>query len=243
MPWLVAHRLLTEIANINLQIGQIPILDRFLLKNPLVMKMLSTNHVVKFTLEQVQARISKPSDRKDFLQSFLQAHEDDPQLVDKRQVLSYANSNVFAGSDTTAISLRAILYYMLKNPRVLEQVIAEVDDVVGDRDCDSEPISYAESNQMPYFQAVLKEAMRMHPAVGLLLERVLPADGIEIANHRLPGGTVVGMCPWVLHRDQRVFGADADEFRPERWLEADDEALKVMQRSNLAVRIASSQML
>ncbi|CAI9627180.1 unnamed protein product [Alternaria burnsii] len=215
-------------------VGQMPVLDRFLLKNPLIMKMLSTNHIVKFTLEQVQARISKPSDRKDFLGFFLQAHKENPQLVDKRQVLSYANSNVFAGSDTTAISLRSILYYMLKNPYVLERVLAEIDTVVGDRDCDIHPISYGESNQMLYFQAVIKEAMRLHPAVGLLLERELPMGGLHIAGQWLPGGTVVGICPWVLHRDQRVFGKDADLFRPERWLESSPDVLKVMQRSILA---------
>lgn len=201
------------------------------------MKLASTNHVVKFTLDQVQARLSKPSNRKDFLESFLQAHADDPQLVDTRQVLSYANTNVFAGSDTTAITLRAILYYMLQNAHVMQRVRGEIDAVVGARDCNAQPVSYAESNQMPYFQAVMKEAMRMHPAVGLLLERVVPGEGMQVAGQWLPGGTVVGICPWVLHRDQRVFGPDADSFRPERWLEADADALKTMQRSNLTVRL------
>ncbi|KAJ9660306.1 hypothetical protein H2198_002614 [Neophaeococcomyces mojaviensis] len=215
-------------------IGQIPPLDRFLLKSSLAMRMIPNNHVVKFTVQQVQERMAKPADRKDFLSAFLQAKKDYPELVSDRQVLSYSNSNIFAGSDTTAISLRSILYYMLKNPDILKKVVAEVDNTVGDRDCNQYPISYAESNRMPYFQAVLKEAMRMHPAVGLLLERTVPANGVTIAGKWLPGGTIVGICPWVLHRDKRVFGNDADVFRPERWLEASPETLKVMDRSNLA---------
>ncbi|KAI8940195.1 hypothetical protein NX059_003901 [Plenodomus lindquistii] len=136
--------------------------------------------------------IAKPSDRKEFLESLLQAHADDPQLVDQRQVLSYTESNVFVGGDTTAISLRSILYYMLKNPHVMDKVLAEIDAVVGDRDCDLKPVSFAESNSMPYFQAVMKEAMRVHPAVDLLLERVVPAGGVQIAGHHLPAGTVFG---------------------------------------------------
>ncbi|KEF54334.1 cytochrome P450 oxidoreductase [Exophiala aquamarina CBS 119918] len=91
-----------------------------------------------------------------------------------------------------------------------------------------------EANQMPYLQAALKESMRMHPAVGMLLERVVPEDGVSIAGTFLPAGTIIGICPWVLHRVSRVFGEDADTFRPERWLEASPEALKVMERSNLA---------
>lgn len=199
------------------------------------MRLIPNNHVVQFTVQQVQQRVSVPSDRRDFLSAFLQAKIEHPEIVSDRQVLSYANSNIFAGSDTTAISLRAILYYMLKSPPVLERVLDEINQLVGDRDCHQSPISFAESNQMPYFQAVMKEAMRMHPAVGLLLERVVPASGADISGTWLPGGTNVGICPWVLHRDTRVFGEDADEFRPERWLEADKETLKIMNRSNLAV--------
>lgn len=88
---------------------------------------------------------------------------------------------------------------------------------------------------MPYLQATIKEALRIHPAVGLLLERKVPREGCKIAGAWMPGGTIVGINPWVLHRDKDVFGADADIFRPERWLEAEPEALKIMDRSMLAV--------
>lgn len=212
-----------------------PPLDGFLLKNPMAMRMIPNNHVVKFSVQQVQERINKPTNRKDFLSAFLQAKKDWPDLVDDRQVLSYSNSNIFAGSDTTAISLRSILYYALKTPHVLRQVVAEIDSTVGDRDCSRNPISFSEANQMPYLQATIKESLRMHPAVGLLLERIVPANGVSIAGTFLPAGTVVGICPWVLHRDKRIFGEDADTFRPERWLEASSESLKLMERSNLAV--------
>jgi len=220
-----------------------PLLDRFLLKSPVAMRMITSNHVVKFSMQQIQERMNKPADRKDFLSAFLQAKKDWPELVDDRQVLSYSNSNIFAGSDTTAISLRSVLYYMLKTPHILEQVVAEINSTVGDRDCSQHPVSLSEANQMPYLQAVIKESMRVHPAVGLLLERVVPANGISIAGTFIPGGTVVGICPWVLHRDKRVFGDDADTFRPERWLEASPETLRLMEKSNLAVsgRIMSSK--
>ncbi|KAH9204888.1 cytochrome P450 oxidoreductase [Leptodontidium sp. 2 PMI_412] len=214
--------------------GQIPILDRLLLKSPLAMRVIPTNHVVKFTLQHIKERLAKPVDRKDFLSMFLKAKELYPDVVTDRQVMSYSVSNVFAGSDTTAISLRSVLYYLLKNPRILMKVVAEIDDTVGDRDCSQLPISFNESNRMPYFQAVLKEGMRMHPAVGLLLERKVPENGAIIAGTWLPGGTTVGINPWVLHRNKRVFGEDADCFRPERWLEADPETLRAMDRSFLA---------
>lgn len=81
----------------------------------------------------------------------------------------------------------------------------------------------------------MKEALRMHPAVGLLLERLVPPGGADFGEIRLPEGTVVGMNPWVAARDKSVYGNDANEFRPERWLEADEEELKLMDRNFLAV--------
>lgn len=79
----------------------------------------------------------------------------------------------------------------------------------------------------------------MHPAVGLLLERLVPHGGVNLGDIWLPEGTIVGMNPWVAARDTAVYGADAYEFRPERWLEADEEHLKLMERSFLAVSLFS----
>lgn len=75
----------------------------------------------------------------------------------------------------------------------------------------------------------------MHPAVGLLLERVVPPGGTDIAGMFLPEGTVVGMNPWVAARDESVYGDDAYTFRPERWLDASLSQVKLMERNSLAV--------
>ena len=69
--------------------------------------------------------------------------------------------------------------------------------------------------------------MRIHPSVGLLMERHVPAEGIKIDGHFIPGGTIVGINPWVTNRDPAAF-PDADEFKPERWLEASEAHLKQM---------------
>lgn len=77
----------------------------------------------------------------------------------------------------------------------------------------------------------------MHPAVGLILERYVPKGGVMLAGHFFPEGTIVGINPWVTARDKGVYGADADQFRPERWIEAaasgDSEKLSAMERASL----------
>jgi cytochrome P450 len=88
-------------------------------------------------------------------------------------------------------------------------------------------------------QAVMKEAMRMHPGVCFPLERVVPSGGLTICDTHIPAGTVVGVNPIVIHRNTDIFGADADEFHPERWLDADEERIKLMDRHLLTVSLPS----
>lgn len=64
----------------------------------------------------------------------------------------------------------------------------------------------------------------MHPVVGHILERVVPSSGLELKNGTtLPPGTIVGVNPWVVHYQTRIFGSEPNEFRPERWLQGENE--------------------
>ncbi len=101
----------------------------------------------------------------------------------------------------------------------------------------SEHVSYDECLKMPYLQVVMKEALRLHPGIGFPLERYVPPEGATLCGIDLPGGTIVGVNGHVIHRDREIYGPDADEFRPERWIESDAERLKIMERSFLAVSL------
>lgn len=81
--------------------------------------------------------------------------------------------------------------------------------------------------------------MRLHPGVGFPLERFVPSEGAVLCGVSLPGGTNVGMAAPVIHQDQSVFGKDAEDFRPERWLDTDQEKVKLMDKSFLAVSFGS----
>ncbi|KAK6609525.1 cytochrome p450 pisatin [Botrytis cinerea] len=83
----------------------------------------------------------------------------------------------------------------------------------------SDPITFKEAQGLPYLQAVIKEGLRVHPAVGLGLQRIVPAGGTTIANQFIPGGSTVGINAYVAHKNTSVWGSDADQWRPERWLE------------------------
>lgn len=84
---------------------------------------------------------------------------------------------------------------------------------------------------------MIKEAGRLHPAKGLPLERVVPEGGATICGEFMRQGTVVGINAWVSHRDKGVFGGDAEEWRPERWVEIEGEERKRMERALLTVSL------
>jgi cytochrome P450 len=66
---------------------------------------------------------------------------------------------------------------------------------------------------------VIKEALRIHTAPGFPLGRVVPKQGATIAGEYFASGMEVGVNPWVVHFNKELFGDDAEDFRPERWLE------------------------
>ena len=91
-------------------------------------------------------------------------------------------------------------------------------------------ILFSEAQKLPYLNACIQEGFRIHPAISFSAERVVPPSGDTIDGHFVPGGTIVGCNPWVLHRDKATFGEDIDQFRPERWL-ADPETVYRMSQT------------
>jgi cytochrome P450 len=86
---------------------------------------------------------------------------------------------------------------------------------------------FSEIQKLPYLDACVKEAFRIHPAPDFGMERVVPPGGALICGERIPGRTIVSCNARVIHRNNAVFGDDVEDYRPERWLEHPKKA-KVM---------------
>ncbi|KAB8256643.1 cytochrome P450 [Aspergillus pseudonomiae] len=181
-----------------------------------------------FAARQIQEYKTKLTSSDDLLKSdamlpqLLRLHDQKPDVVSEGDIIRTCAMNVVAGSDTTSISLTGILWALMKNPTAMTKLRAEVDELYESGNV-SDPVSFAEAGRMPYLQAVIKEGIRLHPATGLPLSRVVPKGGATIAGRYFPEGTVIGINPWVAHHNKSVFGEDADEFRPERWLVSAEE--------------------
>lgn len=138
---------------------------------------------------------------------------------------------ITAGTETTAITLSAIFHNLMQHSSVYNKLMKEIDRAVQDgtiAERRNKKVSWTEAQKLPYLDAVIQESFRLHPAVGMTQEKVVPAQGLEIAGHYIPGGTIVGCNPWVIQRRPEIFGEDIDAFRPERWLEASVDQLRDM---------------
>ena len=174
--------------------------------------------------------------RGDLLSMFLKAKEDRPDFFHDGRVFTMAVSMAFAGSETTAISLAAVFYYLLKNPRCYQKLMQELGAALESGTLENRPsgiTTWAESQKLPYLDACIKEAFRLHPAPGLVIERIVPKQGAEICGEHIPGGTIVGCNAWVIHRRPEIFGDDVEAFRPERWLDASPDVRNKMDGSML----------
>lgn len=118
----------------------------------------------------------------------------------------------------------AITYHLAKNPQTQRKLQQELDAALG---TDDDPVTtYEQVKRLPYLEAVINEALRIHATSGIGLPRLVPEGGLTVCGRFFPEGTVLSVPTYTIHRDRAVWGEDVDAFRPERWFEQDKAAVQ-----------------
>ena len=123
----------------------------------------------------------------DFITKFLTAQRENSEKMTDKDIRVSIGANIAAGSDTTSITLSAILYHLCKNPRTMEKLREELDSA-SEEGRISDPITFKEARELPYLQAVIKEGLRIHPATAYTMPRIVPNGGKEIIGRYFPSG-------------------------------------------------------
>jgi cytochrome P450 len=110
---------------------------------------------------------------------------------------------------------------------------AEIDSFIASGRISSPVIRDAEAREMPYLQACIKEGLRIWPPLTGLMTKLVPPGGDTFNGMFIPGETEIAYSAWGVHHDKRVYGEDADVYRPERWFASHTapEKLAAMERS------------
>jgi cytochrome P450 len=215
--------------------GSLPGIESLLLRNPIAMRLRKApqSGIVTAARNQVAHRMKTPqkdSETPDLLTRFLEAMERNPEILDETAVVTLVMSMIAAGSDTSSNAIAATMFFLMKNPEKLAKLREEL-EAVPDL---TRPIPvYAQVSKLPYLQAVIKEAIRLFPPLTHPIERLVPAGGADIVGKFLPQGTSIGCLQLALHLNPKVFGEDAEVYRPERWLEASAEQLRAMEVAHI----------
>lgn len=166
---------------------------------------------VKRAMEMVDRRISRVTDRKDFLYYILAAN--DEKGMSRPEINVNAFSLSIAGSESTATLLAGATYFLTTHRSNYDLLVKEVRTTFKSED----GITLASTNNMEYLEAVLTESLRLYPPVAGTLPRQVPAGGETIDGGFVPAGTSVGVNHFsCFHHPQNFYRADA--FLPERWL-------------------------
>lgn len=223
-------------------VAVVPAMHKLLFGNPIIPYLIKAPSLIitDVTNEEVQKRHEKTDEtRADLMGRIIESQKiAGPERFPPSEIFNMAAVNLTAGTDTTAIGMHSLIYYLLKHPPAMKKVQAEIAEADRSGNLSNIP-QYKETNHkaMPYLAACIKETFRIHPAVTISLPRHVPAGGAHICGQFFPAGTRVGVSPYVVGRDEKLFGEDSDKFRPERWIECSREKLIAMENGCLHVSV------
>ncbi|KAM5554958.1 hypothetical protein ABKV19_023065 [Rosa sericea] len=162
------------------------------------------------------------NEKEDLLSRFLMESEKEPEEMTDTYLRDITLNFMFAGKDTSGTTLSWFFYMLCKNPLIQEKVAQEVRDVVGlnhkaNIDEFVANLTDAALEKMHYLHAALTETLRLYPAVPVD-GRCAEKDDILPDGFRLKKGDGINYMAYSMGRMPYIWGQDAEDFRPERWL-------------------------
>ncbi|KAJ5369769.1 benzoate 4-monooxygenase cytochrome P450 [Penicillium cataractarum] len=156
--------------------------------------------------------------RDDFLSCLIEDKAGKQRGLLRKEIEAETSILLDAGSDTTAIALTNVLYYLIKHPAALSKLRMEVDGALSG----GKVAPFTKVKSLPYLKACLDESLRLSPPVPRGLERKTPPEGMKILGKQIAGGITVSVPAYIAHRDPSLF-SEPDEYIPERWLGESEE--------------------
>ncbi|KAG5244931.1 flavonoid 3'-monooxygenase [Salix suchowensis] len=119
---------------------------------------------------------------------------------------------VVGGTETSSNAVEFAMAEIMSKPEVLRKAQEELDEVIGKNNM----VQESDINKLPYLYAIMKESLRLHPVLPLLVPHC-PSQTCTVGGYTIPKGVRVFVNVWAIHRDPKVW-ENPLEFNPERFL-------------------------
>ncbi|KAJ9252835.1 hypothetical protein DTO207G8_4621 [Paecilomyces variotii] len=179
--------------------------------------------IIQVQTRKQQTETNAYEGKRDYMQYCLEARINGKPLTDVQRV-AHVTLLIQAGADTTGTGIGSTLRFLVSNKEKMKKATAQIEaaEQAGKL---STPVKYEEVREhLPYVVACVKEGLRLNPPATNLFGRVTPKNGAMIDDHYIPAGLDVTSNAYVVHRDTELYGPDAEDFRPERWLQSESPA-------------------
>ncbi|PWN22638.1 cytochrome P450 [Microstroma glucosiphilum] len=218
-----AVRIINERGEYSATMGYVPVYLRPLAARIpwFANRLKSVKRLTGIAVAKVNQRLKEGSERDDLLSRLSSGKDESGQPMGKEELTSEALTQLIAGSDTTSNTSAALLYHVMTHPEVKEKLVKELDESLKSVDVGDVPVG-TDVAELPYFNAVVSESLRYHSTSSMGLPRLVPEGGAVICGKHFPAGTTLSVPAYTIHRNQSVWGSDADSYNPDRWLATKD---------------------
>ncbi|KAJ7457798.1 cytochrome P450 [Mycena latifolia] len=154
---------------------------------------------------------------------------DDSSRLTDTELLGQTSAIIFAAMDTTSSALCRVFHVLASRPDVQETLRAEIVKFTANKE--EGHLDHDELMDLPYLDSVLRETLRLYPPVmpAIMRETIAPAvlplstpivatDGRTLTSIPVPAGTPVWIAIAKANHNPEIWGPDAREFKPERWV-------------------------
>lgn len=172
-------------------------------------------HVVQ---EHLEHKNDKEENEKDFVDILLDVQKENADALTMNGIKAIVLDMFAAGTDTTYTLLEWTMTELMRHPQIMKKLQNEVRGIIREKS----KVSEDDMEMMTYLKAVIREVLRIHPPLPLLLFRENSED-VKIAGYDIAARTQVIINAWAIQRDP-TYWEEPDEFRPERFLNSSVES-------------------
>ena len=165
----------------------------------------------KLVTDIMEKRARKGIESTNVFQTLIDARYEDGTPLSPHEITGMLVAAIFAGHHTSSGTTAWILIELLRHPEEMKKVVAEIDTLFGP----DGPVTFESLRQVPRLENVIKEVLRLHPPLIILMRKVM--KDFQVKDYLIPAGKFVCAAPSVTHRIAELF-PNPEVFDPDRYL-------------------------